>query len=223
MLEQFVTLPQQAQAPAIQVAIFSLPVAVVLGLALGILRPIRRELVPRSSHVIQAQVLLALIGAIIMIVVAESLVRAFAVVGAAGLIRYRSRIKDPKDAGVMLVALAVGLAAGIGMLAFATVSCLLVIGVLWLLESLEKPARERFDLTVESKNLTKLRPQIESVLRHQKIQYQLWGSSPNELHYEVVVPFEHRLKSVTSAIRHLDERNGTSVEWRIKKHKNKAA
>jgi uncharacterized membrane protein YhiD involved in acid resistance len=211
------------QIPLIQSALLSLPIAALLGIALGVLRPIRREIVPRASHVIQAQVLLAIIGAIIMIVVAESLVRAFAVVGAAGLIRYRSQIKDPKDAGIMLVALAVGLATGIGMLAFAAVSCAVVIGVLWVLESLEKPVQERFELTVESKNPAKIRPHIESVLRHKKIQYQLWGSSSNELHYEVVVPFEHRLKSVTNAIRKLDQRDGASVEWRIKKQKNKAA
>ena len=81
------------------------------------------EIVPRSAHVIQAQILLAIVGAMIIIVVAESLARAFAIVGAAGLVRYRARIKDPKDAGVMLVALAVGLTAGSGMFLFAAAAC----------------------------------------------------------------------------------------------------
>ena len=83
-------------------------VAALLGAALGVIRPVRCEIVPRSAHVIHAQILLAIVGAMNIIVVAESLARAFAIVGAAGLVRYRARIDDPKDAGVMLVALAVG-------------------------------------------------------------------------------------------------------------------
>ena len=90
----------------------------------------RRSLVPRSSHVIQTQVLLAIVGAVIMLVVAESLARAFAIVGAAGLVRYRAKIQDPKDAGVMLVALAAGLAVGSKLILLATISCAFVIGVI---------------------------------------------------------------------------------------------
>src|SRR5687768_9754854 len=124
--------------------VFVLFLAAVLGAALGIVRPVRSEIVPRSAHVIQAQILLAIVGAIIIIVVAESLARAFAIVGAAGLVRYRSRIKDVKDAGVMLISLALGLTAGSGMFLFAFVACAFVIAVLWLLESFEPAARSRF-------------------------------------------------------------------------------
>jgi hypothetical protein len=206
-----------SQWPVIQHGLVILPIAGLLGAALGVIRPIRRDLVPRSPHVIQATVLLAIVGAVIMVVVAESLVRAFAIVGAAGLIRYRAKIADPKDAGVMLVALAVGLAAGSGLLAFAGFACAFVIAVLWALESLEPPTRARFELTVAARDSMKLRPQVEHVLRHKGISYQLWGSSPDELHYEVVVPFEQRIRKVTKLIRNLDGRNGASVEWRIKK------
>jgi hypothetical protein len=78
-----------------------LATAAALGAALGLIRPVRRTLVPRSAHVVQTQILLAIVGALIIIVVGENLARAFAIVGAAGLIRYRARIRDPKDAGVM--------------------------------------------------------------------------------------------------------------------------
>jgi uncharacterized membrane protein YhiD involved in acid resistance len=115
-----------------------LAVAAVLGAALGILRPVRTEIVPRSAHVIHAQILLSIVGAMIIVVVAESLARAFAIVGAAGLVRYRAKIKDPKDAGVMLVALAVGLTTGSGLFLFACAATVFVIGVLWVLESSPK-------------------------------------------------------------------------------------
>jgi hypothetical protein len=191
----------------------------LLGAALGIVRPVRREIIPRSAHVVQAQILLAIVGAMIIVVVAESLARAFAIVGAAGLVRYRARIDDPKDAGVMLVALAVGLTTGSGLFAFATVACLFVIGVLWLLESLEPEARSRFDLRIVAKNAVKLRAEIEHALDYKGVTYELRGSSPGELRYEVTVPFKEKIRKLSKLIRSLDEHDGTSVEWEIKKYK----
>jgi uncharacterized membrane protein YhiD involved in acid resistance len=193
--------------------------AATLGAALGLVRPVRRGIVPRSAHVVQAQILLAIVGAVIIVVVAESLARAFAIVGAAGLVRYRARIADPKDAGVMLVALAIGLTVGSELYAFAIIACLFVIGVLWLLESIEPPARSRFELTIGGKHAGTLRPEVEHALEQKGVDYELLGSSAHELHYEVTVPFPQKIQKLTKLIRSLDARHGTSVEWDIKKYK----
>ena len=186
-----------------------------LGAALGVVRPVRREIVPRSAHVIQAQILLAIVGAIIIIVVAENLARAFAIVGAAGLVRYRARIKDPKDAGVMLVALALGLTVGSGLYLFAAVSCVFVIAVLWLLESLEPSAQSRFNLKIETKTPEQLQPVIEGAFERKGVSFELRGSSPSELRYEVTIPYNQKIKNLSRVIRNLDGINGS--EWEIKK------
>jgi uncharacterized membrane protein YhiD involved in acid resistance len=191
----------------------------LLGAALGIVRPVRNEIVPRSPHVVQAQILLAIVGAMIIVVVAESLARAFAIVGAAGLVRYRARINDPKDAGVMLVALAVGLTVGSGLFLFATIACVFVLAVLWLLESFEPEARSRFNLKIGAKNAFKLRAEIEHALEYKGITYELRGSSADELQYEVTVPFKQKIAKLSKLIRSLDSHPGTSVEWEIKKYK----
>ncbi len=91
-----------------------LPLAALLGTVLA-LRPRRRGTPERQPAVVQTQIILAVVGALIMLVVGASLARAFGIVGAANLIRYRSKIDDPKDAVVMLCALAVGLASGVGL------------------------------------------------------------------------------------------------------------
>ena len=91
-----------------------LPLAGVLGAALAF-RPKRRGTPTRTPAVVQTQIILTVVGALIMLVVGSSLARAFGIVGAASLIRYRSKIDDPKDAGVMLCGLAVGLASGVGL------------------------------------------------------------------------------------------------------------
>ena len=207
------------QIEALKHALWILPIAALLGAAIGVIRPVRRGLVPRSSHVIQTQVLLAVVGAMIILVVAESLARAFAIVGAAGLVRYRARIEDPKDAGVLLVALAVGLMTGTGLLVLAAFSCVFVIAVLWLLESLEPADRTQFDLTVATKDAMKVRPQVEHALRRKGVRFELWGSSPTELRYEVTVPFNERLGRITKMIRSLDKREGIAVDWQVKRPK----
>jgi hypothetical protein len=77
-------------------AMIRLPLAALLGTALA-LRPKRRGTPPRTPAVVQTQIVLAVVGAIVMLVVGASLARAFGIVGAANLVRYRSKIDDPKD------------------------------------------------------------------------------------------------------------------------------
>lgn len=196
-----------------------LAVAAGLGAALGVVRPVRREIVPRSAHIIQAQILLSIVGAIIIVVVAESLARAFAIVGAAGLVRYRARIDDPKDAGVMLVSLALGLTTGSGHYLFAGLSTLFVIMVLWLLESLEPPARSRYDLSIAGQDLPTVKPEIERALVDEGVTYALIGSSDRQLHYEVTVPYDDKIRRLTTVIQNIDDRPDISVEWDIRRHK----
>jgi hypothetical protein len=78
-----------------------LPLAAALGAALAV-RIRRRGTPPRSAAVVQTQIILSIIGALVMLIVGASLARAFGVVGVAGLVRYRAKVNDPKDAGVML-------------------------------------------------------------------------------------------------------------------------
>ena len=59
-------------------ALVALPVAGVLGAALAF-RPQRRGTPPRQPAVIQTQIILALVGALVMLVVGASLARAFGI------------------------------------------------------------------------------------------------------------------------------------------------
>ncbi len=124
----------------LRAVVIRLPLAAALGTALA-LRPRRRGTPMRQPAVVQTQIVLAIVGALIMLVVGASLARAFGIVGAANLIRYRSKIDDPKDAVVMLCALAVGLAAGVGLFMLALFSTLFLVAALWVIEgSSRRPA-----------------------------------------------------------------------------------
>jgi uncharacterized membrane protein YhiD involved in acid resistance len=201
-------------------ALVRLPLAAVLGTALA-LRPKRKGTPPRMPAVVQTQIILAVVGAIIMLVVGASLARAFGIVGAANLIRYRSKIDDPKDAVVMLCALAVGLASGVGLYALAVFSTAFLMVALGIIESFEKGVK-KFDLTIKAGDQTdELRPKVEAILRRFKLAYDLRASADAELCYEVSVPLDLERGRVTDAILRLDPEGHAAVDWSEKKNKSK--
>jgi len=200
----------------LRVALLRLPLAAALGTALA-LRPRRRGTPKRDPAVVQTQIVLAVVGAVIMLVVGASLARAFGIVGAANLIRYRSKIEDPKDAVVMLSALAVGLASGVGLFALAVFSTVFLVAALWVIESFEK-GLSRFDLKIRAGNDTDaLRPKFEEILRRFGLSYELRTSSDEEVCYDVQVPLDTRTDRISNAILRLDPEGHASVEWADKK------
>jgi hypothetical protein len=199
-------------------AMVRLPLASALGAALAF-RPRRRGTPRRDPAVIQTQIVLAVVGAIIMLVVGASLARAFGIVGVASLIRYRSKIDDPKDAVVMLSALAVGLASGVGVYALAVFSTAFLVAALWVIESFDE-GMKRFELKIKAgKDTDSMRPQVEEILRRYKLKFELRTSSDEEVCYDVQVPLELRTDRVSNALLKLDPEGHASVEWTDKKAK----
>jgi uncharacterized membrane protein YhiD involved in acid resistance len=219
-IEEQQPLHEPAALHDVQVALIRLPLAAILGACLA-LRPRRRGTPPRTPAVLQTQIILSIVGAVIMLVVGASLARAFGIVGAANLIRYRSKIDDPKDAVVMLCTLAVGLASGVGLYALAIVSTAFIGGALWVIESFEDPLRH-FELKIKAGDDTdSLRPKIEQILRRYHLQFELRTSSDEEVCYDVQVPFEIQTDRVSNSILDLDEKGHAAVDWSEKKKNGK--
>jgi MgtC family protein len=198
----------------------ALPLATGLGTALA-MRPRRRSTAPRSPAVIQTQIILALIGALVMLVVGSSLARAFGVVGAAGLVRYRAKIDDPKDAGVMLSTLAVGLASGVGLYFLAVFSTGFIIVVLTIVEWFEPEPFKVFTLTVKTKEAAKVQPAVEAILRRQRVRSELRSSSDEEVSFQVRVPYLRRTDAMSKML--LEVEGATAVEWNEDKKKAQGA
>ncbi len=199
-------------------AFVALPLATMLGAALA-MRPRRKGTPKRSAPVVQTQIILAVIGALVMIVVGTSLARAFGVVGAAGLVRYRAKIDDPKDAGVMLTTLAVGLASGIGVYGLAVFATVFLMGLLWVIESFEPSAKKEFIFEIKAKGVAKLQPKIEAVLRRRRVKYEIRESAPDELSYFVQLPMDVKTDGISAEVMAIDPDPGTSVEWKTDKKK----
>jgi uncharacterized membrane protein YhiD involved in acid resistance len=208
----------EAQAEMLLRSMLSLPVAAALGAALAF-RPKRRGTPPRSAPVIQTQIILAIVGALVMTIVGASLARAFGIVGAANLIRYRAKIEDPKDAVVMLTTLSIGLATGVELYGLAVFGTIFVLAVLWVVESLEPERRKTFDLKVTVADPAALRSDVEAVLRRFDVKYELRSAGAKELVYEADLPLDTRTDRVSNAILLLDSKNDKEVVWEEKKKK----
>lgn len=202
-------------------AVFRLPLAALLGAALAV-RPKRKGTPPRQPAVIQTQIILAIVGAVVMLVVGSNLARAFGVVGAAGLVRYRAKVEDNKDAGVMLSTLAVGLASGVGQYVMAMISAGFILITLWIIESFEPEGRKLFELKIKlGKDTDDRRKELDALLTRFRMEFDLLSSSDEELCYEVWVPLEMQKERIANAILRLDPEGHGSVEWNEKKLKSK--
>lgn len=196
-------------------SVIRLPLAALLGTVLA-LRPRRGGTPERQPAVVQTQIILAVVGALIMLVVGASLARAFGIVGAANLIRYRSKIDDPKDAVVMLCALAVGLAAGVGLYGLAVIGTLFITLMLWIIEGFE-PQTRLFELTIKMGDKTAdMRPKYEEILRRYKVRYELRTTSEESVLYFVTTPKALRTDRVSNVIMELAPDGKGEVAWEEK-------
>jgi hypothetical protein len=213
------TLMPSASMTEIRDALVRLPLAAVLGTVLA-LRPRKRGSNRRSVLVVQTQIMLAVVGAVIMLVVGNSLSRAFGIVGAAGLVRYRSTIDDPKEAVVMLCALGAGLASGVGLYVLAPFATVFMAALLWLVEFFEPAARKFFELTITTTNPSAFRPRAESVLHGLQLEYELLTETEDVVSYSIAAPLDVRTRDISDTLRLLSDHD-MEIEWKEKRPRRK--
>ncbi len=96
-----------------------LVVAAVVGMLVTIVQRFYRPDRTSNPTLEQAQVLLCVSGALMMIIIGSSLVRAFGIAGAASIIRFRTPVDDARDITVLFLLMGLGMAAGLGGFAVA--------------------------------------------------------------------------------------------------------
>ncbi len=94
--------------------LMNVAIAFVLGAAVAIAYRRTHRSFNYSVSFVNTLVLLPMITAIVMMVIGNNLARAFGLVGAMSIIRFRTVIKDTRDIAFVFLALAAGMAAGTG-------------------------------------------------------------------------------------------------------------
>lgn len=105
-----------------------------------------------QSDTAQAQTIIAVAGALLVVVIGDSLARAFGLVGLGTFIRFRAGIKDPRDVAVLFTMIGIGMACGLGLLGVAMVGTLFVAIVLALFDRYGRVPRRRLTVSVTASN-----------------------------------------------------------------------
>lgn len=79
-----------------------------------------------DQDLIHSLIFLSIIVASVMIVIGNNLVRAFGLVGAVSIIRFRTRLENPQDTAFIFFEMAVGLACGLRQYSLAVVTTLFI-------------------------------------------------------------------------------------------------
>ena len=136
-----------------ELILFRMVMAGLLGAFLGyrLWRRLLPSALPPSRETAQAQTLIAIAGALMVVVIGNNAARAFGLVGLGGFIRFRSGIKDTRDAAVMFVMIGIGMACGVGAVPMAIVATLFASVVLTIFDA---GRRSRLRMTKVSINAT---------------------------------------------------------------------
>ena len=94
------------------IEVLKLIVATLVGLLVtAIHQPTTRD---RPHSMEQAQTLLCASGAMMMVIIGDSVARAFGIAGAFSIIRFKTPVDDPKDVTILFLLMGLGMSAGLG-------------------------------------------------------------------------------------------------------------
>lgn len=95
--------------------VMNLLVALVCGVIISLVYRLIYKGPNYSTTYVNALVMLTMITSLVILVIGNNLARAFGLVGAMSIIRFRTAVRDVQDIVFIFFALAVGLAAGVGL------------------------------------------------------------------------------------------------------------
>lgn len=104
---------------------FRLLYAFVLGVFIVNIYQLTHVKIPQKSFT-DTLIILCMLISIVMVIIGDSIARAFSLVGALSIIRFRTVVQDPRDIGFVFYALTVGMAVGVGNPSVAILATFLV-------------------------------------------------------------------------------------------------
>ncbi len=124
MLEEFQTID------LFPLSVYTVLTNLAVSLACGIvIAMVYRFIYKGPSYIatyVNSLVLLTLITTLVIMIIGNNLARAFGLVGAMSIIRFRTAVRDVQDIVYIFFALAVGMASGVGLYAIAVTGTLLI-------------------------------------------------------------------------------------------------
>jgi uncharacterized membrane protein YhiD involved in acid resistance len=117
----------------------------------------------------QSQGLIAVAGAMMVLVIGDNLARAFGLVGLGAFIRFRSGIKDPRDAATLFVMIGIGMACGLGLMKVAALATAFIVVLLFVLDATTAHPGERVRVAVELADAHAALPAVRGALAGSRV------------------------------------------------------
>lgn len=130
----------------------NLIVSLICGLIISLFYRLTYRGPGMSYSFINSLIVLSLITSVVIMVIGNNLARAFGLVGAMSIIRFRTAIKETQDIIFIFFALAIGMASGVGLHALALASTIFIGVILFILTKTNAagPAKKDFLLQFTS-------------------------------------------------------------------------
>ncbi|MFQ5690916.1 MAG: DUF4956 domain-containing protein [Gemmatimonadota bacterium] len=118
-------------------ALMALTLAFFLCLIIAYFYRVTHQGLSYSMSFVHTMVIMGVTVSIIMLIIGSNIARAFALVGALSIIRFRNAVKDSRDVAFIFVTMAVGMATGTGFYTLAVVFTLFISTMIYFLHRFE--------------------------------------------------------------------------------------
>lgn len=132
-LSGFLSVLQQDVTDVFSVSdvVFTIVLSFALSLVVAWIYKVTYKGVSYTQSYVHTLILMCMVVAIIMLIIGSNIARAFALVGALSIIRFRNAIKDTRDVGYIFFVMGVGMAVGTRFYLLAIISTISVCFILW--------------------------------------------------------------------------------------------
>jgi anti-anti-sigma factor len=203
--------------------LLKLVVAALIGMIVtAVHRPYVSER-PMDRSMQHAQILLSVAGAMIMIIIGNSLARAFGIAGAASIIRFRTPVEDPKDVTILFLLMGLGMSAGLGAFAVAGLGTGFLCLFLLLLDRIgEQKARTmRVDVVADGREFPTAH--VQSVFVRNRMAFETREVSLGDkvkVRYHATIPAAASLEDLGAQLMSGGTAGVKSVSWEPLKEKD---
>ncbi len=175
---------------------------------------------PISRSLAQAEILLAVAGALMMIIIGDSLARALGIAGGATIVRFRTPVEDPKDTTVLFLVMGLGMACGLGSFTVALLGAAFLCVCLALLDFVGVRKPRAMMLEMVASGFVFPTEYVNRLLSAYRIRFEprevAHGAHPTMRYYCILDP-DTPLQRLSEQL--MDEKAGTlkSVLWELPK------
>jgi hypothetical protein len=95
-----------------------------------------------SQSFVQTLVILAMVVGVVMLIIGSNIARAFTLVGALSIVRFRNAVKETRDVGFIFFTMAIGMACGTRFYLLGIIATVVICGLIWLMVRRDMFAKE---------------------------------------------------------------------------------